>query len=167
MVNTTLYELQEIEYQLYDALEIVTDEEARQIILDSLTVNNEQIEVKLENYARMIRNKSAEEAMCKAEAKHFSDRAKACGNLVSRLKAGIQMYLASRGLAEHKAGPFRVKVQNNGGVLPLTVPGDPELLPIKYQAIVADTEAIRADLEAGIEIPGCSLGERGQHVRVL
>lgn len=166
MTQASLYELQEIEYQLYDALEIVTDEEARQIILDSLTVNTEQIEVKLENYARMIRNKSAEEAMCKAEAKHFSDRAKACGNLVSRLKAGIQMYLSSRGLTEHKAGPFRLKVWSNPPSL--VYPEDATQLPEKYQKtiVVADTAAIKADLEAGIEIPDCSIG-RGQHVRVL
>lgn len=165
-MKSSLYELQEIEYQLYDALEIVTDDEARQIILDSLTVNNEQIEVKLENYARMIRNKAAEEKMCREEAKHFSARASACESLVKRLKAGIQMYLASVNATERKAGPFRLKVWSNPPSL--VYPEDATQLPEKYQKtiVVADTAAIKADLEAGIEIPDCSIG-RGQHVRVL
>lgn len=66
-----------------------------------------------------------------------------------------------------------ITLAENGGKLPI-VPStwatdvDPATLPDALCIVErrVDPEAVRAELEAGAELPFCSLGERGQHVRV-
>jgi len=62
-----------------------------------------------------------------------------------------------------------LRVQNNGGVRPIEIT-DESKLPIAYTPLTViyppDKDKIRKDLEAGKEIPGARLLERGVHLRV-
>jgi hypothetical protein len=63
---------------------------------------------------------------------------------------------------------YKLSLCNNGGKAPMKVPENVQELPTHLRRIKwePDTDAIRAALEAGKEIDGCRLLERGRHVRI-
>lgn len=91
-------------------------------------------------------------------------------------------------MGEFPGEPFvgrtgRFVERKNGGKAPLTVPvdlnkvalsnvlafEDIEKIPQKYlkrvEHFTIDLDAVRADLELGVDVPGFKLGERGTHIR--
>jgi hypothetical protein len=63
---------------------------------------------------------------------------------------------------------FKLSVAGNGGKQPLEVAVEPTALAPQYQAVKveANKEAIRAALEGGTAVPGCTLLPRGTSLRI-
>ncbi len=85
------------------------------------------------------------------------------------MKARLLEYFLATGQQKAKtAEGLDIRVQANGGVLPLLI-ADPRLIPEEYKytpPAVADNDKIRKAIEAGYVLPFASLGERGVHVRI-
>ena len=123
---------------------------------------------KLKGYAQIILNLSAQKKMVDEEKKRLGKRSEALGNSVHKLKSMVQYFMNVAELKKVQAGPFTFTECKNGGLAPLLMDKLPAGLPEKYQVqiIEADNSLIRQDLQDGIEIDGCSIGDRGTHVRV-
>lgn len=71
-------------------------------------------------------------------------------------------------LGESPKVPGVARLQKNGGKAPLHLDADiVDHLPLELVIVTrtADTEAIRAALVAGVEVPGAAIGVPGFHVR--
>jgi len=123
---------------------------------------------KLKGYAQIILNLSAEEKMLDIEIKRLQAKRNARKNSVHKLKDMVQYFMNVAELKKVQAGAFTFTECKNGGLAPLILDKLPADLPEKYQVqtIEVDTSLIRQDLKEGSKIDGCSMGDRGTHVRV-
>ena len=125
---------------------------------------------KLENYARFIRQREFMADVRKEEAKRVAALAKTDENAIGRCKSFLKLLFDQHGWTKIETPLFKFGVQKNGGKAPLEIDPDvdPNTVNGKYQRVVVtlDTEAIRADLEAGVEIPFARIGEVGTHLRI-
>lgn len=135
-------------------------------LIQELTELHETRAEKHEAYVHVIKDKAAMAKSARAVAREFSDHAKACENLVTRLKDRLKADLIHYGEKSVDAGDFRVRRQNNPPALKLSV--EPEALPREYQiiSVEADNPAIKRALNNGAKIEGASL-EIGEHVRIV
>lgn len=123
---------------------------------------------KLDNYGALVRTLELRAAARMAEMERLAKRVAVDTNQAKYLKQRLREFLDMHKMPKVETRRFKFNCQNNGGVLPMQLPDDATTLPEEYQAVVikADTDKIRADLAAGKDVPGCSLGTRGRHLRI-
>lgn len=127
---------------------------------------------KLDNYAGLIRSWETMAKARKEEANRIARLAEIDLNKVKRAKDRLKLWMDSKGISKIETNYNKFAIQANGGVCPLEIDPeyreDPAKLPEIYQkkTISPDTEAIRADLDAGGELSFARLGERGSHLRI-
>lgn len=100
-----------------------------------------------------------EEAHLRAEAAHFTARARSCAAVTDRCKASATTLLLDReALGEEPKVRGVVHLRRSVSV---SVDGDPADLPAEYQRVKVDADktAIKRALDAGESVPGCSLVE--------
>lgn len=166
-MNQSLYDLTDNALNLEALLEQVESGADAAILQDALAANAEQITEKAEAYVRYIRNLEALAEIRKNEAAHLRERAEQAENRAKYLKNALFQTLEALGREKMDAGPFSLSIVNNGGKVPLNI--DPDaLVPADFQKVRVewDKDAVRLALEAGQEVPGASLGERGRGLRV-
>ncbi|MCD8140490.1 MAG: siphovirus Gp157 family protein [Planctomycetaceae bacterium] len=136
--------------------------------LEAEIVNN-MVE-KIDNYAGLIKSIQARSEVRKQEAKRLDARARIDLNTAKSLLDRLKLIFERHKIPKLETPRFRVGIVNNGGLLPLIIDGEPANLPENFKitqtTVVPDTEAIRAALAAGQEIPGRRLGERGQRLAI-
>ena len=165
MSKLTLFQLSRTLESLVD--EILSAEESGEDC-DDLYALLDEIEAghgrKIQSYIHVIKNAEATAKACKEEASRFSQRARACGNLVQRLKGTLLDDLNSRGHTQAHAGHFSIK---RGETERVEVSIDPADLPQEYQRVSIDankTELKRA-LKRGERIKGAELA-KAEHLRI-
>ena len=162
-----LYELTSDLITLQELLEESVDD---QLLTDTLEAVQGEYDVKMESYAKVIKNLEADIDALKIEAKRLTDKRKVLENNVDRLKKA--MFDSMKATGKTKAGGqlFTVAIQKNGGKLPVIVSDNVDLtiLPDQLVKVVEspDLEAIRELLEAGKVVEGFTLGERGESLRI-
>lgn len=169
-MNKTLFDLSNEILQLDDLLDTLDGDDAAQMgaldeYLNSLESN---LETKLDNYAGFISELEARSAARKEEAERLAQRAKVDANKAGRLKESLKTFLI-HGYKSMETNRFRLTLAANGGKLPLMIASVEDLPEVYVEQVVtlkALTDAIRNDIEAGIEVPGCMLGERGSSMRI-
>jgi hypothetical protein len=127
------------------------------------------LESKAENYAGVIRELELRAAARTEEAKRIRTLAEADSTLATRLKERLRDAMVAVGKTRIETERFRLSVQANGGQQPLVIdPGAVDELPAALTRIVRepDKAAIRAALESGDDIPGCTLLPRGSSLRI-
>lgn len=137
-------------------------DEAAGKVLDAL---EKALAGKVDDYAGLILEFKARADRRELEAKRIRDMAGAdaavAEKLCNRLKAAMELLRVSR----LEGNIRRVRIQNNGGLLPLEITGDvpDEFTKIKYET---DNQAIRDAIARGEKLDFAKLGERGKQVRV-
>ena len=130
---------------------------------------------KLDGIRHAIAIAQAEGNVIDGYLKRYRQMRNAVDNTVAFLKDCILRPHLERTGQKSITTPERGKVwiQANGGTLPILPEGwtaevDPYTLPdsLCITERKVDHEAVRAELEAGVEFPFARLGERGSHVRV-
>ena len=125
---------------------------------------------KVDNYAALIREFDQRAAARKMEAIRVADRAKADANAAGRLKERLRVFFDESNIKALETPRFRVTLATNGGKLPAMIPGDPDDVPERYRrartVIEVDKDAIRQDLEQGVDVEGCCLLPRGNSIRI-
>lgn len=158
--------------QVFDSLadDPTFEDAAREAVLSFFGDAIEERDAKLDSYAGLIAHKEALAKIRKEEAKRLSDLAKTDENVVKSLKGRLKDWFGYRSITKIETRLHKFWIQDNGGVRPVTIAEgtDPEKVDKCYQRVTVsiDTEAVRADLEAGIDIPWATLGERGESLRV-
>ena len=162
-----LYELTSSYLQLQELLEESVDD---QLLQDTLEAVQGEYDVKMESYAKVIKNLEADMDALKTEAKRLTDKRKVLENNVDRLKKA--MFDSMKATGKTKAGGqlFTVAIQKNGGKVPVIMAEGTttDHLPDQLVKVVEspDLEAIRVLLEAGKVVEGFTLGERGESLRI-
>ena len=118
--------------------------EGEEVLAETIEAIEGEYEWKIENYCKVIKNLEASADACKAEAKRLTDKRKTIENNIDRLK-----------------------IQKNGGKLPVIVDVDVSKLPDSLVKVVEspDLDAIYKLLEQG-ESTYAHFGERGESLRI-
>lgn len=148
----------------------VTEAEAEAAIDQWLQETGEAVKDKLDRYAALLRELSARAAARAEESARLAALAAVDENNAARLKARVLAFLQERGVDRVETARFRLTVCANGGRAPLRLLVPPSDIPSAWTEQVVSlrprTEAIRAELEAGILLPFATLEPRGFHLRV-
>lgn len=160
---SSLYELQGDFLRLAEMMEqpdlTPEMEEAIQIALDDI---KDDINNKLDGYAKVIRNFEADIAALKAEEDRIRDRRKKLESNITRMKTAMRdaMLLAiepdDKGRVKAKTALFSFSVRTNAPQVKFDIPDDQlsKLLSRKYLIPVepaVDTKLIKDDLQNGDE----------------
>lgn len=155
-------------YELTDSylkvLELI--EAGEENLEDTLESINDTIEVKAENYAKIIRNLEGNVNMLKAEIERLNSRKKSIEGNVDRLKENLKMAMIVTGKEKIKTGLFNITVANNPVALNVF---DESKIPenfFTYETIKKmDKAAIKDLLKAGQVIEGAELTQ-GKGLRI-
>lgn len=150
----TLYELTGTFKRINDTEGL--DEETKADTLESIDWT-EQFEEKVENTAKVIKNKEASKKLIKEEIDRLTARYKSLDNDVVWLKRSIQEAFEITGHEKVKGLLFTVYLGKNQPSVVI----DEELLPKKYFVIAKkpDKNAIKELLNAGKKVKGATLQE--------
>ncbi|MCI9025828.1 MAG: siphovirus Gp157 family protein [Dorea sp.] len=161
-----LYELTE---QYEEVMNFFYDGETdEQTILDTLESIEGEIEDKADNYARMIKNLSAEAEMVKAEADRLNRRYKSLNARAEWLKGTLKANMEFIGKTKFKTALFSFSVSKNGGKQPMTITENLGEIPNKFliqQDPLVNKEAVR-QLLAEKEVDWAHLEPYGTHLNI-
>jgi len=119
---------------------------------------------KADDYAALIRVCETRASARREESERMAALAKDDEALADRLRATLLTAMQEVGRSKVDTARFKLAVRRNGGKVPVEV-ADVDALPSEYRipkiTLTIDRDAIRAALEAGNEVPGAALGERG------
>ena len=129
-----------------------------------------QLEQKADAYAAVIDEHQTWAGFYAAKRKTLAAKQNAHEAIARRMKEQMMraMNVMGRKRLETQPGGLLLTVCANGGVQPVEITGEPDALPPYLQRVrvTANTELIREKLQAGEEITGCKLLDRGYHLRV-
>ena len=168
----TLYEITEDMRAIDDLLMEAEGDGSDPAVLDAIEKWIAELDInlqdKVDGYASYISELLARAEARKAESDRLAALAKTGRNTATRLKDRLMWAMQERGLKKVETPRFVVSVRENGGKLPLDVQVPGSELPPRFQQVTIDpdNDAIRNALDAGEEIDGCTLMERGQHLSV-
>lgn len=156
----TLYELTR-EYQ--ELLAMMEDPDVDpQTVEDTLEGLDGEIEIKAENYIRVIKELEAESNKIDAEVKRLGNRWDACQINIRKLKDSLLTSMQETGKDRIQTEHFRISVAKNGGLKPIRVTGD---VPPEFCKLEPDNKKIREALNNG-ELQFAHFEERGVHLSV-
>lgn len=157
-----LYEITAVYQRLQNEIENGEDYEG------ILEVINDELEVKADNYARVIRNMEVQAAAFKDEEKRLSEKRKRLENGVERLKQNLFEAMKATGKEKFKTELFSFAIQKNGGADPVIVDVPTEKLPDDLVQITEkpDLKAIAAYIKETGDVTYAHFGERGESLRI-
>ena len=160
--------LYEIVAELQDFVAANEGLEDEQAYRDTLEGLQGELDDKVSQWARCIKNLEGERDAIKAEGDRLTKRAKSIDNEVKHMKDTLLMYLKAAGVSKAGDAVIKASIVKNGGQAPLEIDLIPVDLPEDFQKITidADKEAIRAALEGGQQLEWARIGERGEHINI-
>jgi len=127
-------------------------------------------DLKLDNYAALIRELTLRAAARREEKERLERRVSADEHVVDSLKTRLRMFLEAQGIQKVETQRYRIALCQNGGAQPYALDVPAEQLPEQYRRSETTyrprVEAIRDALVAGQDVPGCRLLPRGRHLRI-
>lgn len=140
-----------------------------QVILDTMEGIDYEIEIKADNYAKIISELEGEAETIRKEISRLDDKYSRIKDNVKRLKDNLQQAMIETGKTKFKTDLFSFGIQKNGGKVPLIIE-DGKIIPAEYiekhEIEILNKDAIREDLEKGIDLGFAHLGERGESLRI-
>lgn len=156
----TLYELTG---QYLTLLEMMEDPETDpEIIADTMEGVEGEIEIKAENYIRVMKELEAEANKIDAELRRLGHRWDACQINIRRLKESLLNAMQVMDKPKIQTEHFRLSIAKNGGVRPVKITGE---VPPEFCRLEPDSRKIREALNEG-ELDFAHLEERGVHLNV-
>lgn len=148
----------------------VSEADAEAAIDAWLAENTNALNTKLDAYGALMREWENRAAFRREEAQRLIGLATVDENNVKRLKERLRWFFEAQGISKVETPHFRFSLAQNGGKVPVsvTIPADalPEPYRVERVSYSANTDAIRAALEAGEQLPFAVVGERGKHIRL-
>lgn len=155
---SSLYNLTNDYLALQEMAQNAETAEDMQALEDTISSIADAIEVKGENYAKLIKCLDADNDGIKKEISRLQKAKKANENLVSRLKANMDESLKAVGSDKLKCGTFTFSYRKTKSVEIL----DLDALPSDYKAIEykPDKNAIKKAINDGEAVAGAALVEK-------
>lgn len=104
-----LYELNQRYANILEVAEMMEPEDVKEV-LDGI---NDEIEIKAENYAKVIKSLENTAEGLKKEATRLNDRKKAIDNNIKQMKESLQNSMLLTGKKKFKTDLFSFNIQNN------------------------------------------------------
>jgi len=149
----------------YKGLMLIADELPEQALEDTLLSITDELETKATNIVHVIKNMNT--VALDDEIKRLQAMKKSVNNHKDRLKKYLATNMESCEIDKISWDTGSITLRKPP--LVAVCPSDPLALPEKYQrvTVAANKSAIKADLQAGIEIEGCKLlpGQRGLMIK--
>lgn len=174
--SLTLFELGEnamqIEQMLLTAAPDATDDELEAALQEALAALETDTGKKLDGYGALIRKFDGLATLAGTELERLQGLRTYYENHAKRLKRAVMNFMKMKKKTVVEGELTRFTITNNGGKIPMEIDqalyDDATQLPERFQKVFVqpDTDAIREALEAGEEIDGCKLLERGTHLRI-
>lgn len=160
-----LYEIVGELQEFIDMNEGLEDEEAYKDTLEAL---HGELNDKVSQWARAIKNIEAERDSIKAEADRLDQKQEVLDHKATNMKATLLMYLKAAGVKKAGDAVIGASVVKNGGLAPLVIDVDAHDLPERFQKVTieADKQTIRDALSKGEELNFAHLEERGEHIKI-
>jgi chromosome segregation ATPase len=148
--------------------QVELEPEMQEALEDALNNLGEDIEIKLENYAKIIKNFESDIAGLKAEEERLAKKRKAMENSIKNMKQRMTEAMIRTGKVDIKGELFKFKVQANPPAVVMDV-NYIEDVPEKYliaQDPKIDKKKLAEDLKAGVELDGVAHLEASASVRI-
>ena len=148
--------------------QVELEPEMQEALEDALNNLGEDIEIKLENYAKIIKNFESDIAGLKAEEERLAKKRKAMENSIKNMKQRMTEAMVQTGKVDIKGELFKFKVQANPPAVVMDV-NYIEDVPEKYliaQDPKIDKKKLAEDLKAGVELDGVAHLEASASVRI-
>lgn len=164
----------EISADMLKLMELLDDPEIdQQAIADTFEGLSGEFDLKVESWLKARENMKADIAARQRIAEDFMEKNRIEMRKVKRMEETLKGIMEATGRKKAGTAIFSATLCKAGGKLPLVwadgIKDDPKLLPEKYQItetiVKADTDKIREDLDAGIEVMGVMYGERSTYLR--
>ena len=154
----------------FDQLEEGGEEEAvKEAVMSYFGNVLDQRDRKLDNYARLISDRTALAKAQKAEGDRLIALAKSNETMAKRLKDLLKFLFDSKKWTKFDTPLHKFWIQNNGGLKPLTVlTENASEVPERFHKVTTtiDTDKIRAALDAGEVLEFAMYSEVGTHLRI-
>lgn len=147
--------------------QVELEPEMQEALEDALNNLDEDIEIKLENYAKIIKNFESDIAGLKAEEERLAKKRKAMENSIKHMKERMTIAMQQTGKLDIKGELFKFKVQANPPAVVMDV--NIEDVPEKYliaQDPKIDKKKLAEDLKAGVELDGVAHLEVSSSIRI-
>ena len=163
----SIYELTE---QVLAVQEMMYDGETdQQVVIDTLESLHFEFEEKADNYAKLIKNLSADAAAIKAEEERLYARRKSLETKAQQLKDALEYNMREIGKTKFKTTLFSFGIQKNGGKQKLSIDTDDvHIIPEEYlipQDPIPNNDKIRELLEHE-SVTWAHLEPRGESLRI-
>jgi hypothetical protein len=162
----TLYKLTEDYMNLLALAEDPDIDE--QAFLDTLDGIGGAIEIKAENYAKIMRQLEADAAACDAESKRLKNKAKTIDNNIKRMKQALQFAMQATGKTKFKTPLFSFYIQKNSASVVMDEPyieNIPERFLIRKDPEI-NRKAIKDAINAGEDLTGLAHLESAESLRI-
>lgn len=152
-----LYELTENYLNLQELLE--NDEVPKEMVIDALDSVGEELEVKAENIAKLIKTLEVDISGYKAEETRLSKKRRTLENEIKSLKEYLDNAMKITGKTKFKGQLFSFNIQKNAPSIKVV---DEKLIPSEYfipQEPTLNKKRLLTDLKNGVEIPGAEINQ--------
>lgn len=163
-----LYGLSGEYLRVIDELDAMEGDEPTESTIAMMEEIESNIKTKVDGYCSLIRHYQTVSTALEDELKRIDARRQAAANRAKWLKTRLLAAITAMGERQLKTTLNTVTIAKNGGKQPIQINTRPEELPEELRVVSyqPDTDAIRIRLEAGHEVPGCTLLTRGEHLRL-
>lgn len=160
--------LYEIVAELQDFVTQNEGLEDEQAWKDTFEALQGELDDKVGQWCRCIKNLEGERDARKAEAQRLQSGVKALDNNIDRMKQTLMAYMQMCGRKNAGDQVISAKIVKNGGQAPIILNCEDHLVPSDWQKVTlsVNKEAIRDALEHGVQLDFAQLGERGEHLKI-
>ena len=162
----TLYKLTEDYMNLLALAEDPDIDE--QAFLDTLDGIGGAIEIKAENYAKIMRQLEADAAACDAESKRLKNKSKTIENNIKRMKQALQFAMQATGKTKFKTALFSFGIQKNPASVVMDetyIENIPERFLIRKDPEI-NRKAIKEAINNGEDLTGLAHLESTESLRI-
>lgn len=141
--------------------------EDEQAYKDTLEALQGELNDKVSQWGRCIRNLEAERDAIKAEADRLAKRAQSLDKRVTHMKEALLMYMKAAGVTEAGDTIIKAKIRT-ASTAPLIVDIPPEEVPEEYRKTIieVDKPAIKDAIKHGKEFTWAHMGERSEFIKI-
>lgn len=139
-----------------------------QTLADTLEAIEGELEVKAENYAKVMKNLEGDIVAIKAEIDRLSAKKRAIENNIKNMKATLQSVMEATGKTKFKTELFSFGIQKNAPSVVIDVE-DVRDIPedyLKFKEPEVDKTAIKAAINDGVDLTGIAHLEIKNSLRI-
>lgn len=161
--------LYEITQDYLQILSMMEDPELDpQTLADTMEAVEGELEIKAENYAKVMKNLEADVVGIKAEIDRLSERKKTIENNIKNMKSALQMAMETTGKTKFKTELFSFNIQKNAPTVVIDASDSNNIPPdfLKFKEPEVDKTAIKAAIQNGMDLTGVAHLEQRESLRI-